>query len=213
MWSTLQGRFPLRGEDLEWCEHQEHLEHSSSGQQLRPVQTPPHCLQEGRGTQPPALPGQEPPLPPCHAPHLTHLLSWHSSGGHSCLCHSCARCSSWGQEGAFQCSGGQDSCPPPPEEGASRSAAPPILPTPPPHPTPLSEARTHSGAEPVSSSVQTRSQVMCKRRTGVRCGSCAAGTGHLGRQSHPWDMDPQNELWGQPKGLWEPCLLSLSTCR
>lgn len=78
---------------------------------------------------------------------------------------------------------------------------------------PLSEARTHSGAEPVSSSVQTRSQVMCKRRTGVRCGSCAAGTGHLGRQSHPWDMDPQNELWGQPKGLWEPCLLSLSTCR
>lgn len=71
----MQGRFPLRGEDSEWCEHQEHLEHSSSGQQLRPVQTPPHCLQEGRGTQTPALPGQEPPLPPCHAPHHTHLLT------------------------------------------------------------------------------------------------------------------------------------------
>lgn len=148
-------------------------------------------------------------------PSLTCSLSWRSSGGHSCLCHSCARCSSWGQEGAFQCSGGQDSCPPRPvtDGGASRSAAPPILPTPPPHPPTLSKARTHSGAEPVSSSVQTRSQAMCKRRTGVRGGSRAAGTGHVGRQSHPWDMDRQNELWGQPKGLREPCLLSLSTYR
>lgn len=32
----------------------------SSGQQLRPVQTPPHCLQEGGSTQTPALAGQEP---------------------------------------------------------------------------------------------------------------------------------------------------------
>lgn len=115
MWSTLQGRFPLRGEDLEWCEHQEHLKHqapldSSSGL-CRLLLTA--CRKEG-ALRCQLWQGRSPHSHPVMLlTSLTCSLSWHSSGGCSCLCHSCAHCFSWGQERAFQCSGGQDSCPHP----------------------------------------------------------------------------------------------------
>lgn len=135
-----------------------------------------------------ALAGQEPSLPPCHAPHLTHLLTqlaflWRMFLSLSFMCPLLFL----GTGEGFSVLRRTRQLPAPPvtDGGASRSAPPPILPTPPPHPPKLSQARTHSGAEPVSSSVQTRSQAMCKRRTGVRGGSCAARTAHVGRQSNP----------------------------
>lgn len=107
---------------------------------------------KGGCSDPSPKPCPRPAPPPRHSP-----LSWHFSGERSCLCHSRGvHCSSWGCKTACQdktpltppcpayqkhprCAG---EAPPSPARGTP--ASPPYLHKP----------ETHSGAEPVSSSVQ-----------------------------------------------------------
>ena len=158
-----------------------------------------------RGPQTPALAGR-------HYPELRpslHSLSWRSSGGLSCLCRSHgAHCSSWGYwRGKREGFSTQEDkiatrhhCPQSPMEKCPGQQLPQPRPRQPP--PSLGEARTHSGAEPASSSVWVRSPATCKRRTGIRGASCPAGpcpvspTGHVGNQAPPWDLYTQNELSG-----------------
>lgn len=110
------------------------------------------------GTQ--ASPGAGPHPHPRHALPSPSPLSWSSSGEHSCLCLCHSRgshCFSWGQRSPQEEETGSPcSFTPAPPPGGSGSQPLPCPPTP--------QQVTYNGAEPMSSSEQSRGSHMQEKR-------------------------------------------------
>lgn len=131
------------------------------------------------------------PRPSRHALPSPSPLSWSSSGEHSCLCHSRgSRCSSWGQRSPQEIWTAQVPAP----CSFHLLCAPPLpLSAPPCPPTP--QQGTYNGAEPVSSSEQSRGSHMQEKGQASGVPHTDPSLGGPDPQhsalSRPWDRHPR----------------------